>query len=349
NKDNKYTDGRTADSFFKEGFIHLKEGRLPIAKERFEIAEKRYRERIAKKLSIRGSERLREELGEECFNVGYKYSTKGKYTLAKKYYAKATVLFEGLMEVNEYKYGVYLANCKTNLGIFMDETGNTERGLELQQEALELKKRINKKYNKFSEVDYAKNYIYMSDMYNKLQNYDKAMEYSNKYIEIFEKYKEKNDEYCERLANAYFFAGRYLYSMKDYNKSVEYNNKAIELFNKLNAIPDFKYIEMLASCNWNKGVSKIYLKEYEEAEKLLKKAKKFFYNNRNVASKIRVYESNIKLIKKNLRILYRQKYRGQILGPIKYIIKAYILQIRIGWPRFYSLSFDNYSILFWGR
>ncbi len=141
------------------------------------------------------------------------YFYKGQYSIANSYYDKAYIIFKEKLDKEGFYYGAAL--CHINKGLVDEFQSNYESALENYRIALNFKKK-NKKENLISSE-----YLYIANVFEKLNNDDSALFYYNLAVKIDEKYQMINE-----LFYSYLGLGNYYLRKKDFKNAKEIYYKA---------------------------------------------------------------------------------------------------------------------------
>lgn len=216
------------------------------------------------------------------------YIAKGEYGLAQQYFLSSNVIFIkenrfediiktflklGMITLDTQAYHaassyfqqaekVYADNKLENdflIGQIYYYIANTYFKLDDIEKAINYSYLANTKFKKIdNKKEYAKSLLLLSEEYSKKGDIDKAIEYSNKTLKLF---KEVNDSnYISHIENN---LGRLFYEFDNLEESFEHYNKAIKLRKQHK---DSKYIETLINICENY----IKLKDLEKSKEILK-------------------------------------------------------------------------------
>ncbi|MBI5217413.1 MAG: tetratricopeptide repeat protein [Bacteroidia bacterium] len=175
----------------------------------------------------------------QCYNkIGNIYTEQGKYDKALNFYLKSLSIAEKLGDSNR------MSACYTNIGIIHSYQGSYDKAIEYYHKSLELdiklgnKKGIASCYNQIGNV--YKNYgSSLNNLKVKSEKIDKAIEYFEKSLKIFEELGDKNGiSYCyNNMGGVFFSQGNSTSDTKIradyYNKTLDCFLKSLKIFNEL--------------------------------------------------------------------------------------------------------------------
>lgn len=190
---------------------------------------------------------------------GKNLSNKGVYYAVQNQLDSSIYYFEQALHITE-KDHVFYPNLSNNLAIVYKKKGYYEQALDVLVEALN----IAKQQDNFEAL--GKLYSETASLYRSLNQYDLAIEYSLKSIEVDEQ-NNGNQKFIynkkQRLANLYSDLGNYAFAKDIYEEIIPYYNKTI-------------FIDAKVSSYLNYAAALIELNDFDKAKDYLEKCEKIF-------------------------------------------------------------------------
>lgn len=190
---------------------------------------------------------------------GKNLSNKGVYYAVQNQLDSSIYYFEQALHITE-KDHVFYPNLSNNLAIVYKKKGYYEQALDVLVEALN----IAKQQDNFEAL--GKLYSETASLYRSLNQYDLAIEYSLKSIEVDEQ-NNGNQKFIynkkQRLANLYSDLGNYAFAKDIYEEIIPYYNKTI-------------FIDAKVSTYLNHAAALIELNDFDKAKDYLEKCEQIF-------------------------------------------------------------------------
>lgn len=190
---------------------------------------------------------------------GKNLSNKGVYYAIQNQLDSSIYYFEQALHITE-KDHVFYPNLSNNLAIVYKKKGDYEQALDVLVEALN----IAKQQDNFEAL--GKLYSETASLYRSLNQYDLAIEYSLKSIEVDEQ-NNGNQKFIynkkQRLANLYSDLGNYAFAKDIYEEIIPYYNKTI-------------FIDAKVSTYLNHAAALIELNDFDKAKDYLEKCEQIF-------------------------------------------------------------------------
>lgn len=241
-------------------------------------------------------------------NLAMTYSFIGKLNEALECYNKTLALYEVNKDVKGYEFNK--ADTLNNIGIVYQKLNMDEEAVQYFNEAL-----------KFHNNDY---YIAMvcnnlANSYRKFGDYNLALEFRKKSINIREKMYLQGEKYADNYADELNNYGNLLNEIGIYQKAIDSFLKSLKIFEKLSIVSPEKYQEKFASTSINIAGSYYYIGNFDKAKYYCNEALKFFRDNYDV-NPIE-YAAQICGVLSNLSII--ELHSGNISDSEKYFFEVF--------------------------
>lgn len=244
-----------SDTYNYLGIISNKRKQFHIALEYYHKALKVRERLVEQNLSDRKGE-LR-NLFNTYNNLGVIYKKLGNYQKSIEYHEKSIHICQRKVRENPSVYRPSIAMGYTNLAIVLCMNGETERALELCQEALDIRRKLESADSSYRAV-VAKTLCEYGVIWGYANNYPKAEECFQEAIRINKKLVEADKTRTAHeptLAKAYFHYGSLLIAKgkgrveESNDEAEEYLNMALEVFRRFEkSNPGYYAFEMAKTC-----------------------------------------------------------------------------------------------------
>jgi len=241
-------------------------------------------------------------------NLAMTYSFIGKLSEALEYYNKTLALYEVNKSAKGYKFNK--ADTLNNIGIVYQKLNLDEEAIQYFNKALKL-----------HDNDYYIAMVYnnLANSYRKFGNYDFALKFREKSINIRKKMYLQGEKYADNYADELNNYGNLLNEIGRYKEAIDNFLKSLKIFENLSKVSPEKYKEKFASTSANIAGSYCYIGKFDKAKYYCNEALKFFRDNYD-ANPIE-YAVQICGVLSNLSII--ELYSGNISDSEKYFLEVF--------------------------